>query len=547
MNYFRTQSNDFDWLTAAGVCALLLAAVLALVVAFAPIVYVTLHVNDATFMLQAADWVRQGELPGVDFDYYYGGFQESFVALGLTLSDGGVKALDYARLLQFGLVCLLIGIIGWSRFDFWMVGLLVLLGAIILFAAMPFEERPFMVKPEAAHSFGYNRLGTVMAFLCAAVLLRPSENNLAEWVGGGVAGFAGIASILAKSTFFPIPLAMVLGLALMFRWRVLVAFILSFALFFMIFDPTGARTIGTLMYSMQTTTTATTDSWLIRKAVRLVYTQQVAVIAFLLAVGIVLMAPAGGKSRCAAVAAVLMLGAFWATTVTMGPAGLAGQQSLPIITALVLLLLPDIRDGAARGAGLALVGTLYLSVCGPHFLNVLGSTYIGTKNAKEVAFSTGPLTGFLARGPWRTYQDGSRISLRKDPERALSATAQRLADGQSDATTDYVLLRNAVTLLEGIDPPEGYGVVSNTTLGIGFAIGAARADGFPAWPRSTAPEFRDGSDPLRDVSIVLLQPQDLKGLSEKLQSFMAYDFVLCRQSPVWDVFVRDAHQGENCI
>lgn len=546
MKSLRAQTHNFAGPTAIRVSAIFLVALLVLAVALTPVVYDTLHVNDTTFMLQVSEWVRSGETPGVDFDYYYGGLQEAFVAIGLNLSGGEAKALDYARLLQFGLVCIAIGIIAWKRFDFTMVVLLVLLSAVILFAVLPFEEYPFISTPEAAHSFTYNRLGTVLALLCAAVLLRPSQTALAEWVGGSIAGFAGIAAIFAKATFFPITLAMVLGLVLMFRWRALIAFVIAFALFVVIFDPTGARTLGTLMYSLQTTDTVATDSWLIIKAIRLVISQQMAVLVFLISIAIVLIAPAGSKSGLSACGAVLLAGAFWATSVTMGPAGLIGHQALPFLAGLVLLLAPDFRDGPARGAGLALIGTLYLSFCGPHILNILGTTYVGYRNAEEVVFKSGPLSGYLARGPWRHYEDGSRISIRSDPDRAVNATAQRLAAGYHDATTDYVLLMNAVTLLDGIHPPEGYGVVSNTTLGIGFAIGAGRVDGFPAWPRSTAPEFADGSDPLRKASVILMQRQDQGALTEKLRSFMGEDFVLCRQSPVWDVFVRDIHRNENC-
>ena len=84
--------------------ALVLAAVLAGLVALVPVVYDTLHVTDTTFMAQAGRWVLDGAVPGVDFEHFYGGMHEWFVAQGLRLSSGHIKALDYAPVLQFGVV-----------------------------------------------------------------------------------------------------------------------------------------------------------------------------------------------------------------------------------------------------------------------------------------------------------------------------------------------------------------------------------------------------------------------------------------------------------
>ncbi|MEP4037098.1 hypothetical protein [Pseudophaeobacter sp.] len=512
--------------------------------------YNTLHVGDTTFMLQVSSWVRAGDAPGVDFNHFYGGMHETFVALGLELSGGTVKALDYARLLEFGLVSVLFVLVAWKRLDFMTVNLLVLLCALTLFATLPFEERPFVLgsNVEAAHSFAYNRFGTVLSLLCATVLVRPSQHRSAEWSAGAIAGLAAMAAVFTKVTFFPIPLAMILGFALMLRWHALVAFLVAGSFFVLLLDPAGARTISVFLYSMESTGTGATESWLLRKAIRLVFSQHVEVVALLIGLGLVLFFPARTGASRSVWSAVVVLGAFWASSVTMGPAGLVGHQAVPFLVGLSVLLLPDIAQERARGAGLALSAVLFISFAGPHLLNTAGATYASIRSADEVALQEGPLAGYLARGPWRTYEDGGAISMRRDPERAVAATAERLVAGRGgDATTEYVLLINAVSLLDGIEVPQGYGVVSNTLLGIGFAAGADRADGFPAWPRASSPEFRDGSDPLRAASVMFLHRQNQGALTDTLNSFLSDAFILCRQSPLWDMYVRVSHSGGRCL
>src|SRR6056297_523046 len=87
-----------------GFGSIVTALILAVATALNPVVYNTLHVTDTTFMLQVSDWVREGAVPGADFNHFYGGFHEWFVAQGLSLSDGRPKALDYALVLQFCLI-----------------------------------------------------------------------------------------------------------------------------------------------------------------------------------------------------------------------------------------------------------------------------------------------------------------------------------------------------------------------------------------------------------------------------------------------------------
>lgn len=529
---------------------IVLALVLAVVVCFNPVVYDTLHVNDSTFMLQVSDWVRRGEVPGIDFPHFYGGVHEAFVALGLELSGGSVKALDYARVLQFGVLVVVLGMIAWQRLDTLTTSLLLLLFAVILFAALPFEERPYVGFPniESAHSFAYNRWTTCLALVCAVVLNRPSSHRLAEIGGGVIAGMAATAAILTKVTFFPIFLAMVMGLALTARWKTLIAFIVAGVALGVAMDPTGARTIGVLIYSMESTGTGASESWLLRKAIQLVFAHNAEVLAFLVAFAMVFISLPRGRAVRLVASGLLLLAAFWASAVTMGPAGLVGHQASPFIAGMILLLLPDLERPEIKGAGVVLLCVVYVAFVGPHMLNLAGATYASIRNADQVAFSSGPLSGYLARGSWRATGNGEVISLRADPRAAVAATAERLASIEEiDATASYVLLFDAVELLHGLDIPRGYGVVSDTSLGIGFAVGADRSEGFPAWPRQSSQEFRDGSDPLRGASVVLVMRARETSVQSAMRPFLSDErFMLCRESLLWRAYALRAHHDGAC-
>lgn len=536
---------------AGAAAAIALALALAIVVALNPVVYDTMHVNDTTFMLQVASWVRDGDVPGVDFPHFYGGFHEAFVALGLDISGGNGKALDYARVLQFAVMAMLVGLVSWRRLDTLTSSFLVLLLAIVLFAALPMEERAYVsvVDIEAAHSFAYNRWGTCLVLICAAVLIRRSYDRFAEIAGGAIAGFAAMAAILTKITFFPIVFAMILGFAITGRWKPLIAFLLAAAATGVAFDPTGARTFGVLAYSMDSTATSGSESWMVRKAFQLVFSHNVEVLAFLLVFALTLFTKPRREALGLIANGLLLLAAFWATAVTMGPAGLVGHQAMPFIVGLMLLVMPDLAKPEIKRIAVALLAVVSLAFAGPHVLNFAAANLAAVRNADEVAFSSGPLAGYLARGEWRATNDGTVVSARNDPAGAAEATAERLSKSKApiDATSHYVLLYDAVALLDGLSVPDGYGVVSDTALGIGFAVGADRAEGFPAWPRSTSPEFRDGSDPLRRASLALvMRPRKTDVRSAMTPHLNSGKFVLCRESELWRVYALRSHHEDKC-
>ena len=151
-------------------------------------------------------------MPGVDFGHFYGGMHEWFVAQGLHLSGGTIKALDYALVLEFIVVALGLQIVAWRRLDALTTALLTLLCAVVLFARQPLESTQIIIQTASAHSFAYNRLGTALTIIAAALLLVRSESRWADIAAGAVAGVAVTAAMLAKATFFPVAIVLLLGL-----------------------------------------------------------------------------------------------------------------------------------------------------------------------------------------------------------------------------------------------------------------------------------------------------------------------------------------------
>lgn len=229
--------------------AVVLCLMLGLAVILPPIVYDTLHVTDKTFMAMVSRWVFDGAVPGRDFNHFYGGGHEFFVALAYRLFGVSIKALDYALVVQFAFVLALLCGLGWRRLDRVSLSGLAVVLAVILFARLPFEELPQLVKLTAAHSFPYNRFGTALCVICAAVALVPAKGGgLPAALGAVIAALAAIVAILAKATFFPIVIGVIGALALTGRWRELAIFALACAAIFLALDPSLQRVWGTLSY-----------------------------------------------------------------------------------------------------------------------------------------------------------------------------------------------------------------------------------------------------------------------------------------------------------
>ncbi len=240
-----------------------------------------------------------------------------------------------------------------------------------------------------------------------------------------------------------------------------------------------------------------------------------------------------------ALAGVLILGAFWGTAVTMGPGGLVGHQGTPVIAGLAILLAFAAHRAGARLVTpvVALAALLLAAVAVPQGLNTLGTAALSFRHADKVAFHDGAYAGYLARDGHLRDAAGVTVVLAQDPQAAVAAA--QLAAGQGgNINVDYVRLWDGLRLVGALPKAAATTLVSDSLIHFGFALGTARPENFPIWPRARAPEFAPGSDPLAGVDLVLLSTHDGEGLHGILRAAMGTGFTPCRRSPLWELHAR---------
>lgn len=511
----------------------------AVVVAATPIVYDTLHVTDTTFIAMVAEWVHRGLIPGRDFSYFYGGVHEQFIAWAFSLTGITVKALDIALVLEYLTLVLLLLALAWKRMNTSTTAIFALVIAITIFARMPFEESSFLTELTSAHSFGYNRLGTAFLMLAAIPVFIPGETRSTRISGIILAAFCAAIAVLTKTTFFVVPVGLALALLILRRWLEFAIFLIAIAGVLLLFDPAGTRTLATFYYSTENVGGGAGNFVpLLRRAFRLVWSQQWYVFASCIFI-VYLLLYSGGRRQ--AFAAIVVLAGFWASTVTMGSRGLSGHPALPMMAVLSILLWTQNRtalpDFSRRTEALVLLIASGFIV--PHAVNIYGAVAMGIHNARFAAFDEGPLSGYLAQG--RAFLDdrGREIGLLDHREDVVRETSSRLDRGESDASTDYVLLVEAVRMMDGIPGLSDAQLVSDTHLGIPFALGLPRAEGFPVWLRRGSPELKE--DPLKSIDFVLLKASG-SNFRDLIELHMS-DFVLCRKNPLWELYSRNMSDG----
>lgn len=514
------------------------SALLACVVAFVPVTYDTLHVTDTTFIAQMAQYVSDGAVPGRDFNHFYGGAHEQVIAWSYAIFGETIKALDLALVLQSLAGTAILLVLAWGRLDATKTALIATIMASVLFARQPLEEHAMVRQLTAAHSFGYNRLGTVLIMLATIPLLIPTSRRSAQMMGAAIAGLCGALAIITKTTFFPAPIALGLSLALLGRYRELAIFISATGLTAVILDPSGARIFGTFFYSVDAAAGGGGLSTLARKAILLIGSQQIFLLIFAGILSVVMLRGTHTFYKTAGAATLILLG-FWAATVPMGPAGLTGQQSLPILSTIGVLLWSTARRhdaGLAKRIGpLAVVLSAALIV--PHGLNTLGSAAKAIWNTQHVAFPEGRMKGYLAQGrrPYLESETGRELLYSADRHQVITQTRRRLESGELDAGIQYIRLAEAIRLLEDLPNVNTLKVVNDSQLGLGFALDLPRVEGFPEWMRPNSPEFT--ADFLRDVDLVLLDATGQSHFDDILRLQMQ-DFRLCRKTVLWELYAR---------
>lgn len=419
-----------------------------------------------------------------------------------------------------------------------MGGALFLVVTLTVLARAPAELNAQYDQIQSAHSFAYNRLGTGFAAVAAAVLLVAGRNRGSEVLGGAVIGTAVIGAMLCKSTFFPVvPIALV-ALAIQARWSALGAAVAMGGLVLMILDPMAAQTVNTLRYSVESSGHSTGSDWLLRKYIKMIWSHQIQLM-LLSAIFAMLwwMGPKGVWRTI--LSAILFIGAFWAATVTMGQPNHIGQQNVPLLVASGLAALAFVPARAAGGDVIrALSLVLFAAFVIPQTAIFAVTSWKAATKTDQLAITEGPMRGYLVDEPLRDGKNRIVNVVSTPLDERIEAAAASMKNGKNGSVYSYYAMADAVRILEGIDASE-LGLISDTRMGLGFFAGARMVTHYPAWPRKDARELKEGYPMLSDTDMILFLRPNPSKWTEIIEARMGDDFQPCRQSPFWNLVVRE--------
>lgn len=458
--------------------SLLLCFFVVLAVLGLPVVYDTRRVPDTTFLAMVGQWVQAGDLPGRDFDHFYGGLHEWFVARAMDLFGVNIKALEYALGLQVIALGALLIIVSWRRLTASSASIFFLLIVVLIFARVPLEVTPLPTRMQSAHSFAYNRLGTALSILSVIFVLVPGKDRPSEITGALVAGFSLYCALLSKSTFAPVVFAAFFGMLIQYRWTALTYTLIAFVLSAFLLDPGGDRVLGTFAYSVESAAGTGGKPWLLEKFVGLMLAQQFQLLMLLAVVFFV--GRTGTKSSWRVICtAVIVLAAFWASSVTMGTHVHVGHQAAPVLAtiALALTIVSAPMHKAAFALSLLLVGFFVV----PHSLMAFRTAFEIANKVDHVAIREGPMSGYLVASAPLVDEEGRLVSPHQDLEGSLIAAAALMKSqgARYYPVADYLRIIDAITVTNGNAEPDT-GVVSDNRIGLGFALGTRRVESFPA-------------------------------------------------------------------
>ena len=509
-----------------------------------PVVYDTLHVRDTLFLTEIGWRVYNGLEPALDFRHLYGGVTAEYISVAFRLFGVKIKALEYAVLLQALTIAGLAAALAYRRLTFLSFTVLLTLGLSLMFARAPLEEVTYFSEPISAHSFIYNRFGTAIMLCVAMFLLVPSRTQWVDDVAAFLCGVLCIVLLLNKPTFFLPILACLICLLVQMRWRDCAIWLAGLGLGILALDFGGARILGSFAYSVAVQGDANVDiAAQLRKAVRIGSAHLLPLMLALVVIGGLFLRGTSRDRRVAA-SALVILALYSGTTVSFGPAGLVGQQALPMIAGVCLgLYAYGQRTGAlalprlARTSALVLAAYLAL----PQMANTLISSAIAFRNAERTVLPEGSMQAYLGRS--RGYPEASG-----DAEARAARVARHVAS-RPDMTAGpaYDLLVDGVQLLRQIDRAGQYGIASvGSGIVFSFAMQSPPIADFPVWPHLYAPEFQPGQTLSGEVDILLISRLTDTELGAVLRQKMGADFSLCRQSGLWQLYTRTASGITGC-
>lgn len=510
-----------------------------------PIIYDTMHLGDTLFLLNEGRRVLLGLAPGVDYQSFYGGLAPWFLSLSFRVFGLEVRAIDLVVLLHLAVVLPLALIVLRRRAgQFTTLAMMALLATCLLTRA-PLEEYVALIQPVSAHSFSYNRLGLAFSLVSLLFVLLPTRPDRNEEMLGGLASGAALGmALLCKWSFAIMPPFVLLALALQRRWTACLSLLAATVLCWFLFDPFGRQFLGTLAY-MQAAAAAADGlgglSGLIFKSVNTILSHVPVLLA--MGVGIVVAARAlHPRERIGwLAAAVVMVAAFGAACLVMGPFGLIGHQILPVAAAILLICFERARQREDAGEPVQKVLALIVlfAFLLPHLANTMAITATGFAKRDEALIAEGPMKGYLQR-----YDAGNA---REDLRAVIAYAADRIAADKAVARPmEYPVFVDGLSALSHLGDLSRHGVIADGLFNYEFAVGSAPVLDYPLWPRPSSPELRATTGIPAEADIVMILRHDAGALGSILRKRMGAAFVPCLQTGIWSVFARTGANVEGC-
>ncbi len=516
-----------------------------------PIVYDTIHLRDTLFLTEIGWRAFNGFEPIHDFNHLYGGVTAEYIAMAIHLTGPAIKSLDYATVLMLGTIVAILGIVSFRRVSGTVLVTLFLLCASVMLARAPLEKVFVFMNPISAHSFIYNRFGTCLMICVAVFALLPAQDRRGGLIAAFFCGVACYVLVLTKPTLFLPSLAVILCLLIQSRFNDLLIWILGLIATALVLDFGFDRVLGSFNYSF---TMQGEDSsnlvGLFKKAIRLGLVVQFQ-LGMMIALAVHLFWVGGWAHRRFVLSGIVVMTTYFGTAVTFGTLAHVGQQTLPFVclfglaaTALIARA-TEVERKKLPSYGLSFSLAITLLFALPHLANTVLTAGLGLAHRDKVEIAEGPMSNLLGHSgefpPTPSTSERERIA-----RRAANVKAHIDAGGIETAGMAYAMLADGLELLNPLGDLSDRGVVSGSGVVFSFAVGSRPVLGYPVWVRAFSPELAAEGPMSTDIDIILVSRLTEFEIGEILLRRMGRDFRLCRQSGIWNLFVREGAPRKGC-
>ena len=397
--------------------------------------------------------------------------------------------------------------------------------ATLIFTRYPLEYGQAITSIVSTHSFLYNRIGLALVVLCGLYAGLPTHSRRTEVLGAVVVGILLVVAMTTKPTFVVIVPVLFLALVIQLRLVAVAVALVTFLAVMMLVDPwaTGWQT----GFQQGLAGTSGHDDnlvfGLIRKTVQVPLAQPVALTLVVAALGtLFLRSPRPWRE---VLGALLVAGGALGMTATMGAADSIGQLALPILAMLLVVFYELCKDHTRDTANAWQFATLVVATAFavPHAANLLATGIEGWARRDQMLIAEGPLADYLS-------------------------VPERIGSAPHDAG-QYELLADGMQALKGLGDVSKFGIIADSGISFEFALLAEPVLDYPLWQNPKVPSLASGLPLPAGTDVILLGhgPYEDPPMGPVLRDKMTADFVLCRQTRYWQIYVRESGPGSvNC-